>query len=171
LTGTAGEAAVAAALSELGIPVYFPFGEGALADLIAEFGDRPQRIQVKSSNADTPTIRFYLGRRNSRQHGWRLYPPGTLDWFALYARQYHEIVLIPAAGAPQTITVQFRDASRPISPTTINARQNSVQAVLARLSDKENRYDSAAESGNAKPHTAGPDKYYSSQRGISHDQG
>jgi hypothetical protein len=47
--GAAGEALVIEEFMRLGVPVYVPVGDGNPCDLIADFGARPQRIQVKAS--------------------------------------------------------------------------------------------------------------------------
>lgn len=47
--GNIGEAKTLSKFVELQIPVYLPFGDNEKADLIADFGGKLNKIQVKTS--------------------------------------------------------------------------------------------------------------------------
>lgn len=108
LVGTSGEAAVLSALARHGIPCYIPFGDGHTADLIAEIGGSPKRIQVKSCGSDTATVRFQLAKR--RRQGWT--PYDDIDYFALYASHYHRVMLIPFEKGKNRINIRFAESQR-----------------------------------------------------------
>lgn len=108
LRGTAGEAAVLALLTSLGVPCYIPFGDGHSADLIVEIGDKPMRVQVKSCGDDTATVRFRLGKR--RRKGWAPYT--DIDLFALYSSHYGRVLLFPHTPGMKHICVRFRETQR-----------------------------------------------------------
>ena len=135
--GVAGEAAVAAAFLRCGVPVYLPVGDTGV-DLIADFGSRPQRIQVKSSALPDDCISFQLGRRSGSRvigpSGWRTYPTGLVDWFALYSLAHDTAVLIPADSVRSSARVLFvGDGATHRGKTTYNASEHELSAVTARV--------------------------------------
>ncbi len=114
--GAAGEAAVINALTSVGIPCYLPFGEGNTADLIAEIGGKPLKLQVKSCGNATATVTFRLAKR--RRLGWRPYT--DVDYFALYASHYKKVLLVPWQKGQTSINVRFRN--------TVKARKTDIAA-------------------------------------------
>ena len=128
LLGTAGEAAVLAVLTSMGIPCYMSFGDGHTADLIAEIGGAPRRLQVKSCGDSSATVRFRLAKR--RRKGWAAYT--DIDYFALYSSYYNRILLVPHTPGKKQINVRFRETSWS-KKTDIRAEDVDVCKVLEDL--------------------------------------
>lgn len=100
MLGAVGETAVALEFVKLGVPVYLPVADVG-ADMIADFGERPQKIQVKTYSGADITHRFIL--RTRTRHGWVDYEPGTVDWYALHFTQHGFTALIPADIGQPTV--------------------------------------------------------------------
>ena len=81
--GNIGEAKALAKFVELGIQVYLPFGDNERSDLIADFGGKLNRIQVKTSvKTENGTVLFDLTsstmhRKNGVKHK---YTPDEIDF-------------------------------------------------------------------------------------------
>ena len=109
--GNIGEAKVLAKFIELGIPVYIPFGDNEKADLIAEFNNKLNKIQVKTSiKAEDGKMIFDLTsstihRKNGEKH---IYTEDEIDYFACYNIERDKIFLISVEEAPNTaITIRY----------------------------------------------------------------
>ena len=109
--GNIGEAKVLAKFVELGIPVYIPFGDNEKADLIAEFNNKLNKIQVKTSiKAEDGKMIFDLTsstihRKNGEKH---IYTEDEIDYFACYNIERDKIFLISVEEAPNTaITIRY----------------------------------------------------------------
>lgn len=102
--GNIGEAKVLAKFVELGIPVYVPFGDNEKADLIAEFNNKLNKIQVKTSvSTKDGAMTFSLvsstiHRKNGEVH---IYNDKEIDYFALYNVEKDKIFLINIKDAPK----------------------------------------------------------------------
>lgn len=134
--GSAGEAAVAAAFLRLGVPVYLPVGDAGV-DLLADFGGRPQRVQVKTCAGRTPTLHFHMECR--RLGGRATYPEGMVDWFALYAMAYDRVLLMRASDQRvRTVqTVQFAETRQAVGADTVQADIYDICAVLAQYIEED----------------------------------
>lgn len=94
--GNIGEAKVLCKFVELGIPVYVPFGDNEKADLVAEFGGKLNKIQVKTSlYAKGGVMQFDITSSSvHRGGGWHIYTPEEVDYFALYNVERDKIFLL-----------------------------------------------------------------------------
>lgn len=96
--GNIGEAKVLCKFVELGVPVYTPVGDGNEIDMIAIFNDKPNRIQVKT----TESVRDdgLMMWKTTRQDGYRgsrvRYDSQSVDYFAFYCIQSDVLCLMPA---------------------------------------------------------------------------
>ena len=111
--GNIGEAKVLAKFVEMGIPVYIPFGDDEKADLIAEFNDKLNKIQVKTSIKSKNGCSIF-DLTSSTAHrtngGRRKYSNSEIDYFALYSLDRDKIYLMKAPDNPMTaITIRFED--------------------------------------------------------------
>lgn len=111
--GNIGEAKVLAKFVEMGIPVYIPFGDDEKADLIAEFNDKLNKIQVKTSiKSKNGCSLFDLTSSTAHRTngGRRKYSNSEIDYFALYSLDRDKIYLMKAPDDPMTaITIRFED--------------------------------------------------------------
>lgn len=111
--GNIGEAKVLAKFVEMGIPVYIPFGDDEKADLIAEFNDKLNKIQVKTSiKSKNGCSLFDLTSSTAYRTngGRRKYSNSEIDYFALYSLDRDKIYLMKAPDDPMTaITIRFED--------------------------------------------------------------
>ena len=102
--GKLGEAQVLTKFIELGIQVYFPFGEGSSVDLIAEFNGKSNRIQVKSTEKDNNGTLIFSICSTTLQEGGKIqkhiYSTNEIDYFALYSSVTDEVYLLPIKEAP-----------------------------------------------------------------------
>lgn len=100
--GNLGEVATIKKFVERGIPVYTPVGDTETADLIAEFGGKLQKIQVKSStqiaesdatifSLTTTKLSFNNGKINSKNIH---YSSTDIDYFALYDYYDDDVYLL-----------------------------------------------------------------------------
>lgn len=102
--GNLGEAKVLAKFVELGIQVYLPFGDGSVVDLIADFNDKLNRIQIKSTEIDNNgTLTFSICSTTIHKGGEiqkHIYSNDEIDYFALYSSITDEVYLLPIEEAP-----------------------------------------------------------------------
>ena len=110
--GNIGEAKVLCKFIELGVPVYIPFGDNERADLIAEFGGKLNKIQVKTSmkvsdgKYQIDLTSSTVHRKNGVKH---IYSKNEIDYFALYNITRDKVLLIPVNIAPNTnITIRYQ---------------------------------------------------------------
>lgn len=100
--GNIGEIKTIAKFVELGIPVYLPFGDNEKADIVADFGGKLNRIQVKTScKAEDGKMVFSLvsstvHRQNGVKH---IYTDDEIDYFALYNIE-RDVVLLISVNEP-----------------------------------------------------------------------
>lgn len=102
--GNIGYAKVIAKLCELNIPVYSPFGEGYTADLIADFGGKLTRIQIKTTEKVHGDFITWKITKQSGFHGSRVpYTKEEVDYFALYCIQEDILCLVPFEKTTKTV--------------------------------------------------------------------
>lgn len=109
--GNIGEAKALCKLVELGIPVYIPFGDNEKADLIADFGGKLNKIQVKTSvEAKNGKIVFSLvsstlHRKKGTNHK---YTQDEIDYYICYNIQRDKLFLVPAQKTPiSSIAIRY----------------------------------------------------------------
>lgn len=119
--GGVGEMLVAAAFLKRGIPVYRPVVDAG-ADLVADFGGKLQRIQVKSTADESKSLHIHLNRRSHNEGAaWVRYGSGELDWHAVCCLAQNYIALIPAGQLGATLTFQEGRSSERLAELEINA--------------------------------------------------
>lgn len=111
--GNIGEIKTIAKFVELGIPVYLPFGDNEKADIVAEFGGKLNRIQVKTSckAEDGKMVFSIVSSTVHRQNGVKhIYTNDEIDYFALYNIE-RDVVLLISVNEPElpksSITVRY----------------------------------------------------------------
>ena len=96
--GNIGEAKALAKFVEYGFPVFIPFGENEKADMIVEFNNKLNRIQVKTSfHADQGKMIFDLtsNRKIKNNYIRRKYEQNEIDYFVCYNVLRNKLYLIP----------------------------------------------------------------------------
>lgn len=119
--GNIGEAAVAMKFVENNIPIFTSFGDNEAVDLIAQFDNKLNRIQVKTSEkSDGDTITFDILRSTTHRNKGRKspYSKQDIDYFACYSMATKEIYILKVEDAPKT-EVTFR-----LTPTKNNNTKN-----------------------------------------------
>ena len=109
--GNIGEAVATAMFVKYGIPVYLPFGDNEKADLIAEFGRKLNKIQVKTSiKATSGKMIFDLTScTNHRNNGNRhKYTSNEIDYFFCYNIERDKSFLIKVSENPMSeMTIRY----------------------------------------------------------------
>lgn len=114
--GNIGEAQALCKFVSLKVPIYQAFGDNERSDLIAEFGGKLQRIQVKTSEkCNNGKITFNLvsstvHRKNEVKHK---YTKEEVDYFALYNLETNILVLIPIELVLGRTMVSFNVVYKP----------------------------------------------------------
>ena len=111
--GNIGEIKTIAKFVELGIPIYLPFGDNEKSDIVAEFGGKLNRIQVKTSckAEDGKMVFSIVSSTVHRQNGVKhIYTNDEIDYFALYNIE-RDVVLLISVNEPElpksSITVRY----------------------------------------------------------------
>ena len=109
--GNIGEAKALCKFVEKGIPVFVPFGDNEKSDLIADFGGKLNRIQVKTSiKAEDGKMMFSLvsstvHRQNGVKH---IYTNEEIDYFVCYNIQRDKLFIVDVNDAPSSqITIRY----------------------------------------------------------------
>lgn len=108
--GDIGEVATIYSFVRLGVPVYIPFGDNDRSDLVAEFGGKLNRIQIKTSSAtEDGYIRFNLLNSTSKDGSpvLRKYDPNDIDYFALHSIAREATYLVPCVGPRSWVQVRY----------------------------------------------------------------
>lgn len=112
--GNLGEAKVLAKFTELGIQTYIPFGDGSVADLVAEFNGKLNKIQVKSTAIENNgSLNFSICSTTLHTGGEiqkHIYSNEEIDYFALYSYITDEVYLLPINEAPsKKFTLRYKE--------------------------------------------------------------
>lgn len=109
--GDIGESAILSEFSYYGIPVYLPFSDNTEVDMIADFGGKLNKIQVKTTeNIIKGVMKFNTG---SRRYGVdHKYGNDEIDYLALYCVENRMACLIKYDGS-NSRAISFR-----VQPTT-----------------------------------------------------
>lgn len=111
--GIYGESRVLTKFVELGIPVSIPFGDNYSYDLVAEFGGKLQKIQVKTSTQSTDhytKFRMRKVRINRNRSIIKQYTSDEVDYYALYSVPRDRIFLVKSDMVGDSITLWFNSA-------------------------------------------------------------
>ena len=95
--GNIGQAKVLTKFAELGVPVYLPFGEGYVVDLIAEFNGELNKIQIKTTEKlhEDSYMKFRISRQDGFHGDKKDYTKDEIDYFALYCIETDIVLLVP----------------------------------------------------------------------------
>lgn len=110
--GNVGYAKTLCKFVQMNIPVYTPFAEGYKADLIADFGGKLNRIQVKTTErvCDGDQVKWKVTRQDG-YHGNRIsYDPSEVDYFATYCIENDLLCLLPYDQVPKSELVLRLDS-------------------------------------------------------------
>ena len=92
-----GEAKVLSEFTKLNIPCYLPYGDGNTIDLIAQFNNKLNRIQIKTTEHlnRVGAMEWSVTRQNG-YHGSRTqYNVQDIDYFAFYCLETDIVCLVP----------------------------------------------------------------------------
>lgn len=133
--GNLGEAKVLAKFTELGIQCYLPFGDGNTVDLIAEFNNKLNRIQVKSTEKDeNGSLPFSICSTTIRTNGEihkHFYTEDEIDYYALYSYVTDEIYLLSVKDAPnRKVTIRYKE---PYASNSKKAKDYLIDTVISNL--------------------------------------
>ena len=108
--GNIGEARVLSEFVKLGVPCYIPYGDGNTADLIAEFGGKLNRIQIKTTTSlNKAGAMEWKVTRQEGYHGNRVqYNTNDIDYFAFYCLETDMVCLVPFDENFPTSTLSIR---------------------------------------------------------------
>lgn len=104
--GNLGELKALTKFAEYSIPVFIPYGENERVDLLADFNNKIQRIQVKSSSTIVNgAISFNIRSTtvNSVKTKIHQYTSDEIDYFVLYSKVTDTCYIIPIEEAPTSI--------------------------------------------------------------------
>ena len=95
--GNIGEVRVLSEFVKLGIPCYIPYGDGNTIDLIAQFNNKLNRIQVKTiTSLNKAGAMEWKVTRQDGYHGSRVqYNVNDIDYFAFYCLETDVVCLVP----------------------------------------------------------------------------
>lgn len=95
--GNIGEVRVLQEFVKLGIPCFLPYGDGNTIDLITQFNNKLNRIQIKtSSSLNKAGAMEWKVTRQEGYHGNRTqYNADDIDYFAFYCLETDMVCLVP----------------------------------------------------------------------------
>lgn len=141
-----GELSTLTEFAKVGIPVYIPFGEAESADIIADFGGKLQKIQVKTSSHicnDNHGVIFNIRkpkksriRKISRDE--KLYSANEVDYFALHNLVNGKTSLIHFSDVEGHESIVVRDATyngRIKGKTSFLEDDISIDKMIAEIDD------------------------------------
>ena len=103
--GNIGELKALATFAQYEIPVFIPYGEAERVDFIADFNNKLNRIQVKSTaNIIDGVLKFGLRSTavNTTTAKANIYTSEEIDYFVLYCLENDELYIISIDEAPAT---------------------------------------------------------------------
>lgn len=95
--GNIGEVRVLSEFVKLGVPCYIPYGDGNTVDLIAQFNNKLNRIQIKTTTGlNKAGAMEWKVTRQEGYHGQRTqYNVNDIDYFAFYCLETDIVCLVP----------------------------------------------------------------------------
>lgn len=125
--GNIGEAKVITWFVEHNIPVYLPFGDNERCDLIAEFNNKLNKIQVKTATGNEASTICGLysatsspNNKEGNKYKQTFYSEDEIDYFALYNIKYNAIYLIDINTIRNRHTITIRH----------NVPKNKVNTII-----------------------------------------
>ena len=134
--GNFGEVRVLSEFVKLGIQCYLPYGDGSGVDLIADFGGKLNRIQVKTTEGlNKAGAMEWKTTRQEGYHGNRTtYGLDEIDYFAFYCIETDIVCLVPFdENFPvSTLSIRLDDYAGKRLSTMRFASDYSVANIVAR---------------------------------------
>ena len=100
--GNFGEIKTISKFAELGIPVYVAFGDNERCDLIAEFNDKLNKIQCKTSlnlvDEGSFLTKVVTKNKEDGKDIYHSYSQEEVDYFSIYNIESDTLVLFPNSG-------------------------------------------------------------------------
>lgn len=131
--GNIGEAVAISSFVKRGIPVYLPFGDNERSDLIAEFGGKLNRIQVKTAckSHDEKVIFDLTSSTMHRKNGTRhKYSTNEVDYFFCYNADRDKSYMIKVPDQPlSTFCIRYK-ASKNNQKRNINYENDYLFDVV-----------------------------------------
>ena len=127
--GNIGEIKTIAKFVELGIPVYLPFGDNEKADIVADFGGKLNRIQVKTSckAEDGKMIFSLVSSTVHRQNGVKhIYTDDEIDYFATFWD--NQVYVVPVNETSSKKVLRFESSIN--SPNISWAEDYTLEEVF-----------------------------------------
>lgn len=108
--GNLGEVRVLSEFVKLGIQCYLPYGDGSGVDLVADFNEKLNRIQVKTTEKlNKAGAMEWKVTRQQGYHGNRVqYEADAIDYFAFYCIETDIVCLVPFDDKFPTSTISIR---------------------------------------------------------------
>ena len=135
--GNLGEVRVLSEFVKLGIQCYLPYGDGSGVDLIANFGGKLNRIQVKTTeHLNKAGAMEWKVTRQEGYHGNRVnYSLNDIDYFAFYCIETDIVCLVPFdENFPiQTLSIRLDNYTGTRLSTMRFASDFSVKNIIERL--------------------------------------
>ena len=132
--GNLGEVRVLSEFIKLGIQCYLPYGDGSGVDLIAEFGGKLNRIQVKTTESlNKAGAMEWKVTRQEGYHGNRaVYDKNSIDYFAFYCIETDIVCLVPFDDnfPASTLSIRLDDYQGKRLNTMRFASEYSIQAII-----------------------------------------
>ena len=132
--GNLGEVRVLSEFVKLGIQCYLPYGDGSGVDLIADFGGKLNRIQVKTSeHLNRAGAMEWSVTRQEGYHGNRTnYSLNDIDYFAFYCIETDIVCLVPFDEdfPVSTLSIRLNDYTGKRLSTMRFASDFSVEKIV-----------------------------------------
>lgn len=108
--GNIGEVRVLSEFVKLGVPCYVPYGDGNTVDLIAQFNNKLNRIQIKTTTSlNKAGAMEWKVTRQDGYHGQKAqYNVNDIDYFAFYCLETDIVCLVPFDENFPTTTLSIR---------------------------------------------------------------
>ena len=135
--GNIGEIKTISKFVELGIPVYIPFGDNEKADLVAEFGGKLNKIQVKTTNSsvssnDIASFDLTTQKHSGKEH--YKYDSADADFFACYDAESDDAYLLPIKDQKRSgINIRKSIPKNHQVKNINNAEDFIIENVLAKI--------------------------------------
>jgi hypothetical protein len=117
------------------VPCYLPYGDGNTVDLIAEFNNKLNRIQIKSTaTLNKAGAMEWKVTRQEGYHGNRTtYNTNNIDYFAFYCLETDIVCLVPFTEDFPTTTLSIRlDSYEGVRTSTMRfAKDYSVANIIS----------------------------------------
>lgn len=137
--GNLGEVRVLSEFVKLKIPCYLPYGDGNMVDLIADFGGKLNRIQVKTTETlNKVGAMEWKVTRQEGYHGHRAtYNLNDIDYFAFYCIETDIVCLVPFdENFPvSSLSIRLDDYKGARLNTMRFASDYSVQNIVNKMSE------------------------------------